>query len=153
MLRPQLLRNSQGFTLIEILIAMGILIIVLYAWIGGMVSLKKTSRDSLVLSASSRQVNDIAENIKMGLENYQVNFNYTNGKVIALDVSKLPMAWDTGIMTTRAECPGCAGTYGYIIQPMERFRGLYVVTLRLTHIDWIAKGEDFRDYTFVVSAK
>lgn len=152
-MRPSSLRNQKGYSFIEILLSMGLLSIVSFSFIGGFISLKGTSRDSLVLSSSERQVDDIAENIKAGIENYQVNFNYKDGKGRALSLDNLPMAWDIGVLTTREECPDCAGTYGYLIQPMEQFRGLYQVTLRMTHKSWTARGERYRDYVFVVSAK
>ncbi|MBS1971629.1 MAG: prepilin-type N-terminal cleavage/methylation domain-containing protein [Bdellovibrionales bacterium] len=147
------LNNQSGYTFIEVLLSLGLLSIVMFAFIGGFISLKGSSRDSLVLSSSERQVDDIAENIKASIENYQVNFNYKTGKETALTLDNLPMAWDIGVLSTRAECPDCAGTYGYIIQPLEQFRGLYQVTLRMTHKSWAVKGEKYRDYVFVVSAK
>lgn len=147
------LKDTQGFTLLEVLLALGILVVVSFAFVGGLASLKGNSRESLLLSSSSRQVDDVAENIKAGIENYQINFNYHDGKVKALKLESLPMAWDIGILTTREQCPDCAGTYGYLIQPLEKFRGLYIVTLRMTHKMWKAKGETYRDYSFVVSAK
>jgi len=146
-------KNSRGYTFIEVLIAMGLLTVVMFSLVGGLVSLKGTSRDSLVLSSSERQVDDVAENIKSGIENYQINFNYKESKNTSLALESLPMAWDVGVLTTREECPTCAGSYGYVIQPMEQFRGLYLVTLRMTHKTWKAKGETYRDYAFVVSAK
>lgn len=145
--------NQRGFMMMEILLALGLISLVSFSFIGGMVSLKGTSRESLILSASERQVDDIAENIKAGIENYQVNFNYKDGRATALTLEELPMAWDIGVLTTREDCPACAGSYGYIIQPLEKFRGLYQVTLRMTHASWEAKGEKYRDYIFVVSAK
>ncbi|WP_413287574.1 type IV pilus modification PilV family protein [Bdellovibrio sp. HCB337] len=145
--------NQQGYSLLEVLLAMGLLSIVSFSFVGGLISLKGNTRDSLILSSSERQVDDVAENIKAGIENYQVNFNYKDGRGEALSLDNLPMAWDIGVLTTRIECPDCAGTYGYIIQPMEQFRGLYLVTLRMTHKSWTARGEQYRDYNFVVSAK
>ncbi|MGZ3743819.1 MAG: type IV pilus modification PilV family protein [Pseudobdellovibrionaceae bacterium] len=149
----RVLNTTHGYSFLEILLALSILSVVFFAFVGGLTSLKKNSRESLILSSSSRQVDDIAENIKAGMENYQINFNYNDGKANALSLENLPMAWDIGILTTRQECPNCAGTYGYLIQPMEKFRGLYLVTLRMTHKNWKAKGEPYRDYSFVVSAK
>lgn len=149
----KLLKSSSGNSLIEVLLAMGLLSIGSFAFIGGIVSLRGNTHDSMVLSASERQVDDIAENIKSSIENYQVNFDYKNGKVNSLALDNLPLAWDIGVVTTREACPDCAGTYGYVITPMEQYRGLYQVTLRLTHKSWIAKGEKYRDYIFVVSAK
>lgn len=147
------LRNQQGQTIVEALVGFGLIAIVGFAFVGGMVSLRNTTRSTVVLSSSEKQISDIAENIKAGVENYQVNFNYDKSASSLLKPDDLPMAWDNGIVALRSECPECAGTYGYTIQPYEEYRGLYKVTLRMTHKSWIEKGEPFRDYIFVMSAK
>ncbi len=147
------LRNQRGQTIVEALVGFGLIAIVGFAFVGGMVSLRNTTRSTVVLSSSEKQISDIAENIKAGVENYQVNFNYDKSASSLLKPDDLPMAWDNGIVALRSECPECAGTYGYTIQPYEEYRGLYKVTLRMTHKSWIEKGEPFRDYIFVMSAK
>lgn len=146
--------NNKGQTIIEALVGFAMIVIVGFAFTGGMVALRNTTRDTVMMSSTDKQVSDIAENIKAGVENYQVNFDYSDeGAEVALALDNLPMAWDNGINKPRKECPDCAGTYGYIIQPFESFRGLYRVTLRMTHKSWAAKNEKYRDYTFVMSAK
>lgn len=147
------LLNRQGQTLVEVLVGFGLITVVGAAFTAGMVSLRNTTRDTVVLSSADRQIADIAENIKAGVENYQVDFNYEDGTSTALAVDNLPMAWDVGISVPKDECEDCAGRYGYTIQPYEAFRGLYKVTLRMTHRTWQAKDEPYRDYVFVVSAK
>lgn len=152
------IRNENGQTIVEAIVGLGLITIVGFAFTGGMVSLRNATKSSVTLSATERQISDIAENIKSGVENYQVNYNYDHPGSLAnvnnvLDPKTLPMAWDANMVTTRDQCSDCAGTYGYVIQPLEEYRGLYQVTLRMTHKDWIAKGELFRDYNFVVSAK
>lgn len=145
--------NNRGQTIIESLVGLGLLAIMGSAFIGGMVSLRNTSRGTAVMSSSEKQIADIAENIKSGVENYQVNFKYDVAAGELLKPDSLPMAWDNGKIAPRDECPDCAGTYGYTIQPYESYRGLYKVTLRMTHKLWIEKGEAYKDYIFVVSAK
>lgn len=145
--------NNQGTTIVEAMVGFGLVAAMGAAFVGGMVALRNTTRDTVLMSESERQVNDIAENIKAGVESYQVNFNYDLNANEALEVAKLPMAWDSGVVAPKKMCQECAGTYGYIIQPYEDYRGLYKVTLRMTHRTWISKGEPFRDYNFIVSAK
>ncbi|MEK2645688.1 hypothetical protein [Bdellovibrio sp. BCCA] len=145
--------NNRGQTIVESLVGLGLIAIVGSAFIGGMVSLRNTSRSTVVMSSSEKQIADIAENIKSGVENYQVNFNYKTAAGEMLAPDSLPMAWDNGKVALREDCPDCAGTYGYVIQPYESYRGLYKVTLRMTHKMWAAKGEPYKDYIFVVSAK
>ncbi|KHD89636.1 MAG: hypothetical protein OM95_02625 [Bdellovibrio sp. ArHS] len=142
--------NNKGQTLVEALVGFALLTIVGTAFVGGMAQLRKTTAQTVQLSSSDKQINDIAENIKAGVENYQVNFNYEEGTSGVLALDKLPMAWDSGRVARREDCKECAGTYGYTIQPYEEFRGLYKVTLRMTHKSWT---DPYRDYVFVVSAK
>lgn len=151
MIKP--FQNNKGQTIVEALVGLGLIAIVGFSLTGGMVALRNSSKSAVVLSSTERQVNDIAENIKAGVENYQINFNYNSTPDTLLDPDHLPMAWDSGIVAAAADCPNCAGKFGYVIQPLEQFRGLYQVTLRMTHKSWIANNEPYRDYTFVVSAK
>nr|BFD67100.1 hypothetical protein HAGR004_21220 [Bdellovibrio sp. HAGR004] len=148
-----MIQNNQGQTLVEALVGFGLIVIVGFAFTGGMVSLRNTTRSTVELSSTDKQINDIAENIKSGVENYQVNFDYKEGASSALAPDTLPMAWDNGISVPKEECETCAGRYGFTIQPYENYRGLYKVTLRMTHTSWKEKNEAFRDYIFVVSAK
>lgn len=146
-------QNQKGQTIVEALIGLGLISMVGLTFVGGMVSLRNTTKNTLVMSSTDKQVNDIAENIKSGVENYQVNFNSEKSVSEILNPDSLPMAWDNGKVALRSECKTCAGTYGYVIQPYPEYRGLYKVTLRVTHKSWIEKGEAFKDYHFVVSAK
>ena len=61
------------------------------------------------------------------------------------------MAWDLGVNLPVSQCPNCRGKYGFVIQPLDMFRGLYTVTLRFTYQDW-GNGV-YKDYIFLVSAK
>lgn len=153
-----MLKNRSGQTIIESLIGAAILGIMFLILVSGLSALRQGSRNNLVLSSSENQINNIADNIKSGIENYQINYNYDSvGSSAnldkALDPLNLPMAWDANHDALKADCSSCPGTYGYIIQPLEAYRGLYQVTLRMTHKDWEEKGEHFRDYIFMVSTK
>lgn len=147
------IKNQQGQTIVEAIIGFALITIVGLAFVGGMVSLRNTTKGTVILSTTEKQVSDIAENIKSGVENYQVNFSDDSSGEDPLDPSTLPMAWDSGVSVPKDDCATCAGTYGYVIQPYSNYRGLYKVTLRMTHKAWIENGENFRDYVFVVSAK
>ncbi|MEK2690514.1 type IV pilus modification PilV family protein [Bdellovibrio sp. GT3] len=152
MIKKNKFGGIQGQTIVEALVALGLISVIGLTFAGGMVSLRNTSKASLMASATDRQVSDIAENIKAGVQDYQVNFNYDQTKIDDfLPPENLPMLWDVGMVAERGNCDKCRGSYGYIIQPYEIYRGLYLVTLRMTHSSWAP--EKFRDYTFVVSAK
>jgi hypothetical protein len=148
------LNNTKGQTIVESLVALGLISIVGLTFAGGMGALRNISKASLLTSSTDRQVSDISENIKAGVQNYQVNFNFSQAAAEEyLKVENLPMSWDIGVTAKKGECTTCKGTYGYIIQPFEQFRGLYLVTLRMTYEDWKKNNEAYRDYKFVVSAK
>lgn len=142
--------NNKGQSILESLIGLGLIVVVGFALISGVLALRKTTKGTVNLSATERQINDIAENIKAGVENYQVNYNYKDDIDTLLNPKDLPMRWDIGVAVPKAQCPDCYGSFGYVIVPYEKFRGLYKVTLRMTHKNWT---EPYRDYVFVVSAK
>ncbi|MNL18365.1 hypothetical protein D3C87_1395080 [compost metagenome] len=145
-----MIRNNRGQSILESLVGLGLIVVVGFAFVGGIVALRKTTKGTVTLSATERQISDIAENIKAGVENYQINYNYRADIDQLLNYKALPMSWDIGVAVPRAQCTECQGTFGYVIVPYEKFRGLYKVTLRMTHKSWL---EPYRDYVFVVSAK
>lgn len=143
--------SRTGFTVVEVLVALGLLMLGLVTFLGGFVTLSNITKTTAVSSTFDKQINEICSNIKAGIENYQVNFNYkTSNDQDDLPVEKLPMAWDIGVVAPRAECQWCQGAYGYSIRPLETMRGLYSVQIRFTHKSW---GTVPRDVSFVVSVK
>lgn len=143
--------NRRGSTLIQSLVAMAILLLATFIFVGGLTAIQSQTKTTMVLGSSHREVTEIIENIRTGVEFYQIDFSRGSKYQDALDVTKLPMAWDVGIQTEAAKCPDCAGRYGFVITPFEGYRGLYLVTVRLTHVNW---GKDvFRDYQFTVTTK
>jgi len=145
------LQSNKGLTIVELLVATGILGFALVSFIGGFIALKNISQRTSVTSTFDKQINEICGNIKAGIETYQINFNYKdNTSSDQLPVDQLPMAWDVDVVSTKNDCPWCQGAYGYTIQPLETMRGLYAVQVRFTHKTW---GANTRDFTFVVSVK
>jgi type II secretory pathway pseudopilin PulG len=143
--------NQRGYSLIEIGVALGIMLVGIFVITRGMDSMREITEDTLTLSANERQINMIADNLRTGLEQYQINFDQSDKRLEEiLKVDTLPMAWDVGKNGPAENCPTCKGRYGYSIQVLERYRGLFLVTLRVTHKDW---SEPFRDYKFVVTVK
>lgn len=144
--------NNKGQSIVEVLVGLGLISMIGLAFVGGMVNMRNTVKNTVVMSSTDKQINDIAENIKVGIENYQINYNIDIPLSETLNPAKLPMAWDQGRMGTRKECPACQGSYGFDIRPNKDYPGLYEVTLRLTHKSW-GGPEAFQDYKFVVSVK
>ena len=148
---PKLFQGKKGFTTIEVLVAAAILIVAVFSFLSGFVSLTKITKETSITSSFDKQISEICGNIKAGIENYQVNFNFKDSSdQDPLPIDSLPMAWDIGVVAPKDECEWCQGTFGYTIQPLEAMRGLYFVQVRFTHKSW---GAATRDFTFVVSPK
>lgn len=147
---PRITQKS-GFTIVEMLVALALIVAGTFVLIGGFNSLTKIAKNTDVTSNYDKQINEISSNIKAGIENYQINFNYkdsTEKELLTNDA--LPMVWDVDAAGTKEECPWCKGTYGYTIRPLEAMRGLYYVQVRFTHKSW---GTAVKDVNFVVSVK
>ncbi len=150
------LLNQKGVTLLEIMFALGILIVGTYLTVEGLDKITDLSSDTRNMSTTERQVAMIVDNIRTGLGQYQINYNFSpEAKQAALNVNDLPMEWDAGVVrnvtnTCKTQKKCLAGRYGFVVQPMEEPRGLYSVTLRMTHREW---KEPFRDYTFLVTVQ
>ena len=103
-------------------------------------------------------ISSIVENIRNNIGNYQMSFNDSSAMdasgALMTDVllaeDKLPFAWSNSVITTPAECPSCPGRYGYLIQPLSSFKGLFLVTVRLTNKDLF---EGVKEYRFVTSTR
>lgn len=147
----RMLRGESGATLIELAIAFGLVLVGAYFGYGGLEALRSTSKATQTLSANERQIAAILDNLRTGADAYQVNYEFSAASREALlSPERLPMAWDIGRIVPVAECEKCPGRYGYVLQPVEAYRGLYRVNLRVTHRDW--KGAP-KDYEFLVTIK
>jgi hypothetical protein len=93
----------------------------------------------------------VIENMRSAIENFQITYDATpTQKEASLKVENLPVAWSLDLTAPVVDCLKCPGRLGYTIQPFDGMRGLYLVTVRVTHTDWT---EAYRDYEFVVGAK
>lgn len=143
--------QERGFTLVENLMAILIGVIGLSAIISGVVMYGKVNKSIEVLDSTENNINQIAESIRANIGSFQINNQFSGANIdVLLDPKKLPMAWDTDITASAEDCPSCLGRFGFVIQPFEAYRGLYLVTLRVTYASW---GSTYKDYEFVVSAK
>lgn len=144
------LRGQGGFAIIENLVSLVIILMATGALMSAIMVYRRVAHSVETQSSQEKQVLQIIENVRTGLENYQISFAVGDAeRDRLLASSKLPMAWDAEIVTAKENCPGCPGRFGYVVQPFEGMRGLYLVTMRMTHKDWDIP----KDYEFVVSAK
>ncbi len=164
------LRSEKGFTLLEILFALGILIVGVYLISEGVNQMDASSRQARLLSSTERTINAIVDNIRTGLTNYQISYDPSPAtREAMLNLAKLPMAWGPGVtmpvykspgpglppvnqcVTSGGQNAGCpVGRYGVYIAPLPGNPGLYSVTLRMTTPEW---KEPYRDYTFLATVQ
>lgn len=152
----KLLKNQAGVTMLEIVFALGILTVGTYIVVKGVDNMQDMTRDTRNMSSTERQIAMIVDNIRTSLGQYQINFTYDKkSRDEELELAKLPMEWDAGTerplsedCKTKNQCMG--GRYGFVVQPIEQYRGLYMITLRMTHTSW---PEKYRDYEFLVTVQ
>ncbi len=144
--------NQKGVTIIESLVALALLTIIMLISYSSIQQVKKISAQVSTAESSEKQVLQIIENVRSNMNTFKANYEYyTDEKAEELLAeNKLAMAWDKNILTTVDKCLDCKGRYGYVLQPYEKYRGLFVLTLKITHKNW---GARVKKYKFLVSAK
>ncbi|MFN7729884.1 MAG: hypothetical protein ACK5P7_12070 [Bdellovibrio sp.] len=147
----KLLSSQAGFSFVETLIALGVSLIVMSGLVIGTYFIRKMSNTVQIRSTEEKQITQIIENIRSSVEKYQITYDDTeDARNKLLDIAVLPMAWNATTVTSKDLCKDCPGRFGFVIQPFQGMRGLYVVTVRLTHTDWAEVSKDFQ---FVVSVR
>lgn len=144
--------NQRGFSLVETLVGLGIMVSSGLAIVTTILVVRGVGVEIETRSSEEKQIMQIVENIRTAPENFQIAFvTGDQDKETLLKPETLPMAWGNNMVAEASECEGCPGRFGYIVQPFQGMRGLYVVTLRMTHASW--KEPTYKDFEFVVSAR
>lgn len=146
----RLLSSQKGFTLIESLVACGLVMILAFVASYSYVSNKNMISQGTAQNLSNVQVNNILDSVRSSVQNYQVNFQISSAAQAAtlLAMDQLPMAWDVNTITTATSCATCRGRFGFIIYTMPSSPGLYFVYVRISYNSW---PEKYRDYQFATS--
>ena len=150
-----MIKSQKGFSLLEVMIAMALLIGVSAAVLQGFDSLnflkERSEQGSSIESILSSQLDEIRANIA----NEKIDFKAEDFlNLTDLDDVKdsLIMRWNNNGVFQAADCPHCKGRIGYVIEPYKigslLFRGLLSVTIRVTH-DELLSGR-FSQYTYIV---
>lgn len=155
------LNNQSGFSIVEALLGLAMIGLVGSFFIEGFLSMKKLSVQSGTKNALYKQINDVIENVRPNIRMYQINYSSKeNEKDEALALNKLQMAWGNGFISKAKKCSNCPGRFGYIIQSYPGMKGLYLVTIRMSHKDWAQDKNvtdpsqyGYFDYQFVVNAQ
>jgi type II secretory pathway pseudopilin PulG len=143
--------NNRGFSIVENIVAVGISVVAMAGIVSGLFYMKKMGGEAVLRSTEEKEIIQVIENVRTGIDKYQVTYDTTEAvreKLLALE--KLPGAWGPDKISFAKDCPSCPGRYGFIIQPYDTYRGLYMVTVRISHNDW---PEKYKDYQFVVSVR
>lgn len=147
-----MIKNNRGFSFVEVSVGAAILGIALVAFIGSSNFFNKRTKDSQESILISNYVSGIYNSIQSNLDLYQVTYDskefYDTTSPEKLQ-EKLPLGWDSTQISKKETCNGCPGRMGYIIEPISGYRGLYKLTVRVTH----PKIEGFRDYTMILVGK
>lgn len=130
------INNQLGNSIVEVLVAISVALIALTACTGYVLQIKNKSQRLLSLRSQSTQTQKIVQLILSDPKLFKVNFDPSEAaKCAALGDLDLPLVWDNTNTYAAADCPGCKGRLGYVIQPFPllSIRGVYLVTIRMSH--------------------
>ena len=98
-------RGQKGFTLLEIMFSLGILVLGIYLIVEGINQMDVSSKETRLLSSTERTINAIADNIRTSLGSYQITYDSsTVAKENLLGLATLPMAWGPGTVMPVSKC-------------------------------------------------
>jgi prepilin-type N-terminal cleavage/methylation domain-containing protein len=144
------LKNQAGFTFMEVMATAAILGVVSYSFIGSNKFLSQSNKDINSKLSVERAALSLYRSIQTNTGAFQVTNRPADFyKMINVNelYDTLPIAWnETGVYDV-SECPHCLGRMGYALAPMLQYRGLYTLTIRITHKKLI---DGFKDYIFVI---
>jgi type II secretory pathway pseudopilin PulG len=151
------MKNQRGFSLVQGLVAMGILSGAMYLFMTGQKQISDELYSEKNKVYAEVMVNGLIQNLKNNLPAYARNYR---GQQIFLPLSeqpasdietKLSYAWKEDRLVPKDQCPTCPGRLGFSIMPVAdaSMRGLYQVVVLLTHPKVF--GEQVRRYEFIVS--
>jgi prepilin-type N-terminal cleavage/methylation domain-containing protein len=148
------LASKRGASLVEVMIASAILGIAAAYTMSSLDNISRSRKQAIGLQGRHEIVYSLVENIRDNVGMFQISYDGNTSSTGNVDVvlteDKLSHAWSNAKVSTVEECPECPGRYGYLIQPMDGFRGLYIVTLRMTNKELF---EGMREYQFITTIK
>jgi len=137
------LKNKKGTTLIEALVAIGLLSIALSS-IAYMIAMAfKQQTKVLSISSSSAIVTRIINNVRAQPSLYQRSFETVTNTLDLLDEANLQIAWSDDYYGPLSGCIGCPGLAGFVLRPIDGFQGIQLLIIRLTHSTW-TMPKDYR---------
>ncbi|WP_413291383.1 type IV pilus modification PilV family protein [Bdellovibrio sp. HCB337] len=140
--------NQAGFTIIEVLVALAMIVSVGSLFSLGLLGYKNLNLKSKTSSTVMKQIHNLVENIRPNLQLYQVNFDPNMDRDVKLKVDSLPMAWNRDYVGKASDCPDCPGRFGYVVQPSTQ-TGLFILTVRVTHNTWASKYVEYQTFVSI----
>lgn len=143
---------NKGFSFVELMVAVSIFGTFVVIYIGITKNFYLNNKNVLETTVVNNYVNGIYNNIQSNIELYQVSYDSTsfiNMTSAAALKQNLPLAWDSQKLSSVSSCPACPGRMGFIIAPIPSYRGLYKLTIRVTH----PKIPGFKDYIMLLVGK
>jgi prepilin-type N-terminal cleavage/methylation domain-containing protein len=143
---------NKGFSLVELMVSVAIFGTVVVIYIGITKNFYQSNKGILETTVVNNYVNGIYNNIQSNIELYQVSYDSSKFRNMTSALSlqqNLPIAWDATKLEDVTSCPLCPGRMGYIIEPVIGYRGLYKLTIRVTHPKIIG----FKDYVMLLVGK
>ncbi len=152
--------KSPGFSLLEVLIGLGLLGLGIVGVLRSTHFLAKGTRHLTSISARDRVVTSLVSEIQSNPKMYQITPEAAQavdgaGRLITeLKLSVLPLAWSNSFFGDVSACPKCPGRLGYVIQPVLGVPGLFQISIRVKSSEIFA-GKDgvgaTRNYRFLTS--
>ena len=147
--------SEKGFSILEVIIAIALLAGAATAVLKGFDSLnflkKKSEQSSSIESILSSQLDEIRANIASEKIDFKSEDFLSLSDVNDVKNS-LVLRWNKNGIYQPVDCPECKGRLGYVIVPYRigtlLFRGLFLVTIRVTHDDLLTGR--FSQYSYIV---
>lgn len=150
--------NSSGMSLMEIMIGIGLFGVMTWAFIGGSSYITKQTSNVRSDVSQSRILDSLLMSVRGHAGVYKVNFDPRDfieaiGEEELQNPLRLPLAWNDKVITTIENCPKCAGRLGFIVSPVPSYRGMYKLTIRMTHPSIKKQGLNFKDFDYLIKGK
>jgi type II secretory pathway pseudopilin PulG len=149
-----MIKNSKGFTIVEILVTSVIGVLTALVVAGYLSYLAKLNQEMKIRRISGNIVHSISESIRFNLSLFQVTFDNSKDKEDAMLLpANLPLGISNSTLIQRTECVkyGCQAYLGYIIIPSDIVRNLYEVKFLAVSTDKEARWQT--DYTYFITVK
>lgn len=148
----------------EAIVGLGLLAIVMVTGTQGYDYIKSSQTKMTTMNTTENRVSEIIQTVKANISQQIISFpasastssessggsgdTLVHNYIESVLGSNLPMAWSLTNDSKVADCTACPGRYGYVITAIPGYGGLYLVSIRFTHIDW---GTTPKNFSFVVS--